>query len=453
MRSIQISRRAQAGRRILPIALALVAVLAGCSSAAKSGAAVTVTSTVSAPATQSSPPDFTVGLPTGPPPVAAATPTGATTSSSTSSTASSTLDTGPRITTIPAPNSRNVSPIAPVVVKIATGTITDASITTPEGRVLSGSVSADHRTWTSTEPLGYNRHYTIQASATDTTGTSTQTSTFTTLKPRATVFPSFFPNPGMKTIGIGQPLVVIFDKSPVDRAAAERALTVTTVPKVQGSWYWWDDRTVHYRPKDYWKPGTKITVDAKVYGLDLGAGMYGETDRTLKLTVGRSKIAKIDDAAKQMKIYVDGKLTQTVPVSMGMDKAITVNGKKISFVTPSGIYVAQERYKVKQMSSASYGLPTTYDLGYDSAIPLAVRISNSGIFVHSAPWSVKDQGVRNVSHGCININPTAAKWFYDNFSYGDIVEITGTSTKLGPKDGFGDWNIPWEQWRAGSALN
>lgn len=448
-------RPAPAGRRILPIGIVFAALLAGCSSTANSDTTVTITSTVSTRAAQSPTPDLTVSsLPdtTTRPPADPAIPTDAPTPSSTSSLISPTPDPGPRISTVPAPNSRNVSPIAPVVVRIASGTITDASITTPEGKVLDGSLSTDHRTWTSTEPLGYNRQYTIRASATDASGTSTQTSTFTTLKPRATVFPSFFPNPGMKTIGIGQPLVVIFDKPPVDKAAAEKALTVTTVPKVQGSWYWWDNRTVHYRPKNYWKPGTKITVDAKVYGIDLGAGMYGDTDRTLKLTVGPSKIAKIDDATKQMKIYVDGKLTQTVPVSMGMDKAITVNGKKISFVTPSGIYVAQERYKVKQMSSASYGLPTTYDLGYDSAIPLAVRISNSGIFVHSAPWSVKDQGIRNVSHGCVNINPTAAKWFYDNFRYGDIVEIVGTSAKLGPKDGFGDWNIPWEQWRAGSAL-
>ena len=115
--------------------------------------------------------------------------------------------------------------------------------------------------------------------------------------------------------------------------------------------------------------------------------------------------------------------------------------------------LAQEKYEVKQMSSASYGLPTDYSLGYDSAIPLAVRLSNSGISDHSAPWSVADQGVRNVSHGCINMPPDDAQWFYDTFSYGDIVTVTGTSTQLAPDDGYGDWNIPWEQWLQGSALN
>ena len=278
-------------------------------------------------------------------------------------------------------------------------------------------------------------------------------SSFSTVAPAGTIFPSFEPPPDRGQVGVGQPISVIFEKAPPDKAAAERALTVTTVPAVQGSWYWVDDRTVHYRPKDYWTPGTQITVNAKIYGVDLGGGMYGETDRTLNLTIGSSKIASIDDATKQMTVTVDGQVVRTIPVSMGMDKSITVDGQEISFVTPSGIYVAQEKYDVKQMNSASYGLPTSYDIGYDSAIPLAVRLSNSGIFAHSAPWSVADQGVRNVSHGCINMPPDDAQWFYDTFSYGDIVTVTGTSTQLAPDDGYGDWNIDWDQWQAGSALS
>ncbi len=356
------------------------------------------------------------------------------------------------IVTEPRDGATNVSPIVPVVVRAENGKLTEVAMTNPEGREVAGKLSPDQTKWTSTEVLGYGRGYKITATA---NGSDEQRidSAFTTLKPRQTIFPSFFPSPQMKTIGVGQPMVVIFDKPPVDRAAAEKTLTVTTVPAVKGAWYWWDNRTLHYRPQSYWKPGTKITVSANVYGVNLGGNAYGETDRTLKVTVGPSKIAKIDDATKKMQVYIDGKLVRTVPVSMGMDKSTVVKGKKISFVTPSGTYVAQEKYPVKQMSSATYGLPTSYDLGYDKAIPLAVRISGEGIFVHSAPWSVADQGVRNVSHGCININPDAAKWFYKTFSFGDIVQVTGTSTKLAPTDGFGDWNIPWEQWQTGSALS
>ncbi|GGM18580.1 L,D-transpeptidase [Nakamurella endophytica] len=346
-----------------------------------------------------------------------------------------------------------MSPIKPVTVAAAAGTLTSVVMTNPDGKKVRGALTADRTKWTSTEPLGYGRRYTITAAAVGAAGGKTTTrASFSTLTPADTIYPSFFPNSELSTVGVGQPMVVTFDKPPTDKAAAEKALKVTTVPAVKGAWYWWDDRTLHYRPEKYWKPGTKITVAANIYGVNLGDGVYGETDRSTTVTIGQSKIAKVDDASKQMQIFVDDKLVDTVPVSMGMNKSVTVNGLDISFITPSGTYVVQEKYEVKRMTSASYGLPLNSDLGYDSLIPLAVRISDDGIFVHSAPWSVQDQGVRNVSHGCININPQAAQWFYDNFSYGDIVTVTGTSTDLEPSNGYGDWNISWSDWLQGSAL-
>ena len=357
------------------------------------------------------------------------------------------------ITTIPQDAATGASVIDPVVVRAANGTLDAVTVTNPDGKEVTGALSADRTTWTSGDPLGYGRSYRIEAAARDTDGLATSSSaSFTTVQPIATIFPSFEPPPDRGQVGVGQPLSVIFDKAPPDKAAAERTLTVTSVPAQVGGWYWTDERTVHYRPQQYWQAGTTITLDAKVYGVDLGGGMYGETDRTLNLTIGPSKIASVDDATHQMTVTIDGQVVRTIPVSMGRDESIAVDGKEISFVTPSGIYVAQEKYDVRQMNSSTYGLPTSYDLGYDSAIPLAVRLSNSGIFAHSAPWSVADQGVRNVSHGCINMPPDAAQWFYDTFSYGDIVTVTGTSTQLAPDDGYGDWNIPWDQWLKGSAL-
>lgn len=444
-------------RLFAPFAVTAVVVVAGCSGST-AAAPVTVTMTAGpgapGPTSGSFDLDSTAAAPILQPPTpvpnlsAPASPTSPPPTSPPPA-----ISPGPRITTVPAADATGVSPIAPVVVNVTAGSIGSVSVTNPDGRSVKGTYSADRSRWTSGEPLAYDGTYTITAAANGPTGTSTSSGNFTTLTPRVTVFPSFFPNPSMKAVGIGQPMVVIFDKPPADRAAAERALTVTTVPAVQGTWSWIDRRTVHYRPKQFWKPGTKITVSANLYGVDLGNGMYGEMDRTLDVTVGPSKIAKIDDATKQMQVFIDGKLVRTVPVSMGQSKEIAVAGKKISLVTPSGIYIAQEKYPVKRMSSATYGLPTDYDLGYDKNIPLAVRLSNGGIFVHSAPWSVADQGVRNVSHGCININPQAARWFYNTFSFGDVVEVTGTSTALAPTDGFGDWNIGWSTWQQGSVLN
>ena len=347
-----------------------------------------------------------------------------------------------------------MSVIEPVLVRAENGTLDSVVMTNPDGKEVVGAVSADGVSWTSGEPLGYARTYTITAQARDTAGlTTSKTSSFTTVDPAGRIFPSFEPPPERGTVGVGQPLSVIFDSPPPDQAAAEKALTVTAVPAQTGGWYWVDDRTVHYRPQVYWQAGTQVTLDAKLYGVDLGGGMYGDTDRTLNLTIGPAKIATVDDASKQMTVTIDGQVVRQYPVSMGRDDSTTVDGEVISFVTPSGIYVAQEKYDVKQMSSASYGLPTDYALGYDQAIPLAVRLSNSGIFAHSAPWSVADQGVRNVSHGCINQPPEDAQWFYDTFGFGDIVQVTGTSTQLAPHDGYGDWNIPWDQWVQGSALS
>ncbi|HWM03571.1 MAG TPA: Ig-like domain-containing protein [Actinophytocola sp.] len=360
----------------------------------------------------------------------------------------------PRIVTVPADDAANVSPIEPVEVRVRDGELDDVAVTNPAGKLVEGTLSEDGTTWRSAEPLGYARDYTITAVASGDGGKADSKTTFTTLSPQQTVFPSFFPPPGKPArVGVGQPIAVIFDKPPADREAAEKALRVTATPATQGGWYWWDDRTVHWRPRVYWKPGTKVTVDAKIYGVRLGEGMYGETDRTLNLTIGPAKIATIDDRTHRMVVTVNGRKVKTFPVSMGRPGAVTVKGKRISFRTPSGTYVAQEKYPVKRMNSGSYGLPSNASLGYDEKIPLAVRISNSGIFVHAAPWSVADQGRRNVSHGCINLSPAAGRWFYDHFSYGDIVTIRGTGTRLHPTDGFGDWNIPWPKWREGSALN
>ncbi len=347
-----------------------------------------------------------------------------------------------------------VSVLDPVTVRVTDGELGQVAMTNPDGVTVDGGLGADQQSWSTSEPLGYGRTYSLTATGTDPAGLSTTTEvSFTTVQPNGTIFPSFEPPPDRGTVGVGQPLSVIFDQPPPDKAAAERTLSVTATPATEGGWYWVDARTVHWRPKQYWQAGTQVTLSANGYGKDLGGGLYGETDRTMTLTIGPSKIASIDDATKQMTVTIDGQVVRQIPVSMGRSDSVTVDGKEISFVTPSGIYVAQEKYPVKQMSSASYGLPTDYSLGYDSQIPLAVRLSNSGIFAHSAPWSVADQGVRNVSHGCINMPPEDAQWFYDTFGYGDIVTVTGTSTQLAPDDGYGDWNIPWDKWLQGSALN
>jgi lipoprotein-anchoring transpeptidase ErfK/SrfK len=344
-----------------------------------------------------------------------------------------------------------------VAVRAVAGRLESVRVTNPTGKVVDGGMSADRSRWRSTKPLGYGRSYTVTAVARNADGRATKSvSSFTTLTPANLTMPSFGALAGGGTFGVGMPITVHFDEPVPDRAAAERSLVVTTTPKLVGAWSWLDDQDVHWRPKalpgHYWRSGTRVTVRANVYGVGLGRGLYGQADRSVSFMIGSSHIAVINDASHMMTVYLGGKVVRHIPVSMGRGGSITVNGRTIEFWTQSGPHVVLEKHLVKEMSSESYGLPKDSPLGYDEKIPLAVRISASGEFVHAASWSVGDQGVRNVSHGCVNISPANAEWFYHTFRYGDIVDVRGTARRLPVNDGLGDWTLSWDQWVKGSAL-
>jgi lipoprotein-anchoring transpeptidase ErfK/SrfK len=343
----------------------------------------------------------------------------------------------------------------PVVVSAKGGTLTSVTVRNADGKPVKGSLNPDRTTWTSAEPLGYEKSYAVNATAQNADGKAVKgTSTFKTVEPRTVTMPYLFPGPdGPKTVGIGQPITVRFDESIGDKANAEKALIVTTSPKVDGAWHWFSDQVAHWRPRTYWKPGTKVTVRAAVYGVHVGDDIYGQQDVTSSFTIGPSRIFTIDDRTHTGVIKVNGRVVKSsVPVSMGRGGKTTVNGKSIFFTTQSGPHIVAEKYAVKQMRSESYGLPKDSPLGYDEKIPLAVRISPDGEFVHAASWSVGDQGRRNVSHGCVNISPANARWFYDTFSYGDIVDIKNTGVNLPFAPGYNEWGVSWATWLQGSAL-
>jgi lipoprotein-anchoring transpeptidase ErfK/SrfK len=357
------------------------------------------------------------------------------------------------LTVAPRSGGHNLSPATPVTVRASAGTLSSVRLLNDAGKTVRGTLSTDRTQWRSAEPLGYGKTYTLSAAAANADGRQTTASSmFSTVTPDNFTMPSFGALEGGGTFGVGMPVTLHFDEPITNKAAAEKSLSVTTTPHVAGAWNWIDDQNVHYRPAKYWPAGTKVSVQAKVYGVNMGNGLYGQADKTTSFTVGRSHIAIINNDAHTMYVYFDGKRVKTIPVAMGRGGSIVVKGRTIDFWTRSGPHVVLEKYAVKKMSSASYGLPVTDPLGYEEDIPLATRISGEGEFVHSAPWSVADQGVRNVSHGCVNISPANAEWFYTNMRYGDIVDIKGTPIKLSLTDGLGDWGMPWRDWLAGSAL-
>jgi lipoprotein-anchoring transpeptidase ErfK/SrfK len=253
--------------------------------------------------------------------------------------------------------------------------------------------------------------------------------------------PYLMPNDG-DVVGVGQAIAVQFDENIPDRVAAEKAITVTTEPPVEGAFYWLSNREVRWRPRDFWEPGTVVDVTVNAYGTDLGEGLYGQRNRDARFSIGDRVIGTADDYTKTLTIRRNGEVVKTMPISMGKDSTPTNNG----------IYTIGDRYRHLIMDSSTYGVPSDSPRGYRLEVDWATQMSYSGIYVHSAPWSVGAQGSDNVSHGCLNVSPENAKWFYNNTKRGDIVEIVGTvGSVLSGTEGLGDWNIPWAQWKAGNA--
>ncbi len=330
---------------------------------------------------------------------------------------------------------------SPVTVTADAGVLGAVTLVNEEDRVVAGELSPDGVTWSSAEPLGYNRQYTLNAEAQGLGGVARTSATFETHSPQNLTMPFVQPNEG-EVVGVGQPIAVRFDETIPDRLAAQRAITVTTNPPVEGAFYWLNDREVRWRPAQYWKPGTSVEVQVKAYGVDLGQGLFGQDDASTRFTVGDEVIATADDTTKTMTVRVNGDVVKTMPISMGKDKT----------PTDKGTYVVGDRYSFLVMDSSTYGVPVNSPDGYRTEVNWATQMSYSGIYVHAAPWSVGSQGRANVSHGCLNASTENGKWFYDNTKRGDVVEVVNTvGPTLSGTDGLGDWNIPWEQWKAGNA--
>ncbi|MFN3600543.1 MAG: Ig-like domain-containing protein [Dietzia sp.] len=338
--------------------------------------------------------------------------------------------------------SSDANPAEPVVLTASDGRLDTVVMRNPEGVEVQGEFNPDLTEWRTTEDLGYGRQYTLESTAADEAGLVTRKNvTFSTLTPR--IMTAAYLTTGMSaTVGIGQPVAVMFDEPIADRRAAQDNIHVRTEPEVEGAFYWVSNQEVRWRPAEYWAPGTTIDVHVDIYGEDLGDGMYGQEDARSDFQIGDAVISRVDDSTKQIVIERNGEVVKTMPTSMG----------KPDTPTPNGTYVIGEKLASMVMDSSTYGVPVDSPEGYRTPVQYATRMSYSGIFVHAAPWSVWAQGSQNVSHGCLNVTTADAKWFYDNAKRGDIFEVSGT---VGPTlpgwDGLGDWNVPWETWKAGNA--
>ncbi|WP_454231473.1 L,D-transpeptidase [Mycolicibacterium fortuitum] len=365
----------------------------------------------------------------------------------------------PELQISPGMDATGVDPLTPVTVSATSGALSRVVMTNEQGNRILGVTTPDNAVWKPGVPLGYGRTYTINATAVGADGTSVQrTSQFSTVVPSNQTQVQLTTTAGTAlredaTYGIGTVVVARFDEPIADRAAAERRLVVTTSPPVRGSWYWVDDQTAHWRPPAYFAPGTSVTVQANIYGASLGGGLYGQEDAEVRFSIGDARVSIADDTTKQVSVFNNGQLVRTMPTSMGMGGTETINDQTLSFWTQPGVYTVMDKANPVIMDSSTYGLPINSRLGYRETIYWATRISTDGIYLHQLESTIWAQGNTNVSHGCLNLNPDNARWFYDFSQPGDVVEVRNTGGQPLQLWQNGDWSLPWDQWLTGSALD
>jgi lipoprotein-anchoring transpeptidase ErfK/SrfK len=347
-----------------------------------------------------------------------------------------------------ADGSADVSPAVPLEISVTDGKLGDVTLVDEAGAEVPGAVTAgtgpENSVWTPKTPLTYGTQYKLTASAVNEhDDKTTASSSFTTVSPATLSTPSVGPLDGT-TVGVGMPIRVYFDDPVADKAAVESHLKVTSSTPTDGVWSWLGDSEVHFRPSTYWPANTKVTLDANLYGVDFGDGVWGEKNRTVSFSVGAKHVSVVDAGTHTMTVYDGDQLVQTYPMSAGSAENPTRNGA----------HVVTESFRDITMDSSTFGLAVDAPGGYRADVEYAVRISNNGEFVHGAPWSVAQQGNTNVSHGCINLSTENAAWFFQFSQPGDVVEVQNSvGPTLSAADGdIYDWAIPWDEWQAGSAL-
>jgi lipoprotein-anchoring transpeptidase ErfK/SrfK len=348
-----------------------------------------------------------------------------------------------QLTVAPANGATAVALGSRVSVSVSDGTLTDVSVADPSGDTVVGALDPTSHSWDSTGALVPGTQYLVTATAVSEAGTTTEaSSTFTTAAAANVLGVRIAPLEG-EVVGVGMPIVVYFTSAVTDEAAVERALVVDSAVPIVGSWHWYGNKEVHYRPMQYWPAGDVVTLHANLKGVDAGKGVWGTENRTLNFTIGASQISTVNAVTDKMTVVVNGVVARTMAISTGRDK----------YPTTSGIHVVLDKEPTVIMDSATVGIPKGNPDYYYETVLWDVRISWSGEYVHSAPWSVSEQGRANVSHGCVNASPTDAKWYYNLSRRGDIVTVTGTPRKLESGNGWTDWNMSWAQWVSGSAIN
>lgn len=360
---------------------------------------------------------------------------------------------GETIQVSPRDGSKGVRPGDALRVRVAEGRLESVkAVVSQDAREspVPGRISEDGRSWKpDDERLALAAKYTVDAVAVDGSGRrSARHTTFTTHVPEER-FIGYVAPEDRSTVGTGMIVSLEFNRKITRRAAVERAVRVTARPAVEIRPHWFGDTRLDFRPEEYWKPGTEVTVDLNLRDVEGAPGVYGLQRRTFTFTVGRSQVSVVDAAAHTMRVRRDGDLLATVPVTAGAAKTPTYNGKM----------VITEMLEVTRMDSRTVGFGGEYDI---PDVPHAIRLTSSGTFLHGNYWAAPEVfGSGNVSHGCVGLRDvkgggadTPAGWFFDRSLIGDVVEVVNSKDRtVAPDNGLGGWNMNWKEWKAGGAVN
>ncbi|WP_055697803.1 MULTISPECIES: L,D-transpeptidase [Streptomyces] len=330
----------------------------------------------------------------------------------------------------------------PVEVSLADGRLKQVSVADAKGGKLSGKVSKNGTTWTSDRKAAPGTAYEVEATTDE--GGSAKAS-FKTAEPGKVNKVTLAPGKNT-TVGVAQPLSITFDNPVRNKAEVEKHLKVTTSDDTTGSWGWiknYDGKDrVDWRPKEYWKSGTKVKLDARLNGIDSGGDDWFVRDYATNFTIGRNQVVKVNLDSKTATLVRDGKTVKSLPMSAG-----TPGGEKASW---GGTSVLMSKEGTINMRSETVGLGDAYD----KMVDYSMRLTWSGMYAHAAPWNASYFGNTNHSSGCVGMSNGDAGWLYGQAQIGDPFEVTGSGSKgvPDPGNGYGEWNISWSDWQAKSAL-
>ncbi|MFI8501471.1 Ig-like domain-containing protein [Streptomyces sp. NPDC085524] len=332
----------------------------------------------------------------------------------------------------------------PVKVTIADGKLAQVKVTDAKGGELAGQIAADGKTWTSERNASPGTDYKVEATNSDSQNATAQFKTGAADKVNKV---SINISKG-STVGVAMPVSLVFDNPVANKAEVEKQLKVTTSNSTEGSWGWIKDYSgkdrVDWRPKDYWKSGTDVKVDMNLNGVDSGkgGGLFAR-DYNTEFKIGKDRRIEVSLDTKKLTVTEDGQTARTIPISAG-----TPGGQKASW---SGKMVVMAKEGTIRMNSETVGLGNAYD----KMVDYSMRLTWSGMYAHAAPWNSGNFGRANASSGCVGMSDANAASFYAETQAGDPFEVVGDGSKgnadLG--NGYGEWNLSWDQWKAKSALS